>query len=330
MVRSLDEGTFGRVWECLDQKADEKKCTPARVAIKLLKPSSVVLEQSEFELEILQSLQPIADQGHMVRLLDHFMYKEKTPCYVFEYFPTSLASVLSPKTKTSETKPIPINLIVSFTHQILLALLYLGVQPRGGVIHGDLKPGNIMIGPSTSETDPTDQIKLIDFGSSHWGDGGRYDYYQSRWYRSPDIILGRRYGCGIDMWSLGCVVMEMITGQVLFPGDHETEMIERQVAILGLPSAHVINSGRFSSKYFNLSQTGLPLEASKSSPNTLHTLIYEHLPALGQIEKIHLLSLVSSMLEWDDQIRIKPLNALCHPLFTYYVETNKRFDFNLL
>lgn len=62
--------------------------------------------------------------------------------------------------------------------------------------------------------------QVIDFGSSCFEGEQVYSYIQSRFYRSPEVMLGLRYGCAIDMWSLACILAELYTGYPLFPGQH--------------------------------------------------------------------------------------------------------------
>ena len=75
------------------------------------------------------------------------------------------------------------------------------------MIHCDLKPENILL------RDPKrSAIKLVDFGSSCREGQTVYSYIQSRFYRSPEVLLGCSYTCAIDLWSLGCILFEMHTG----------------------------------------------------------------------------------------------------------------------
>ena len=62
-------------------------------------------------------------------------------------------------------------------------------------------------------------VQVIDFGSSCFEGKQVYSYIQSRFYRSPEVMLGLRYGTPIDMWSLACIMAELYTGYPLFPGD---------------------------------------------------------------------------------------------------------------
>lgn len=84
-------------------------------------------------------------------------------------------------------------------------------------------------------------IKVIDFGSSCYSHLRVYTYLQSRFYRSPEVILGHPYGTPIDMWSLGCILAELYTGCPLFPGEDEIEQLACIMEVLGLPPEHIIS-----------------------------------------------------------------------------------------
>lgn len=62
-------------------------------------------------------------------------------------------------------------------------------------------------------------VQVIDFGSSCFEGEQVYSYIQSRFYRSPEVMLGLGYGTAIDMWSLACILAELYTGFPLFPGE---------------------------------------------------------------------------------------------------------------
>lgn len=79
-----------------------------------------------------------------------------------------------------------------------------------------------------------------------------YSYIQSRFYRSPEVILGLPYDTAIDMWSLGCILVEMHTGTPLFGGQDEREQIGKIVGMLGLPPTSMVLSGKNGSKYFRI------------------------------------------------------------------------------
>lgn len=76
-------------------------------------------------------------------------------------------------------------------------------------------------------------IKVIDFGSACHESSRIYTYIQSRFYRSPEVILGLQYTSAIDMWSLGCIVAELFIGIPLFAGSSEYNQLSRIVEMLG-------------------------------------------------------------------------------------------------
>jgi serine/threonine protein kinase len=80
-------------------------------------------------------------------------------------------------------------------------------------------------------------IKVIDFGSSCFSDERVYTYIQSRFYRSPEVILGLPYGCEIDMWSFGCILAELLTGYPLFPGGCACTRRRRRGRLAGTSSS---------------------------------------------------------------------------------------------
>ena len=98
----------------------------------------------------------------------------------------------------------------------------------------DLRPENLLL-------DPTGYLKIVDFGSSCQLGQRIYQYIQSRFYRSPEVLLGIPYDLAIDMWSLGCILVEMHTGEPLFSGANEVDQMNKIVEVLGLPPKHVLD-----------------------------------------------------------------------------------------
>ena len=82
------------------------------------------------------------------------------------------------------------------------------------IIHCDLKPENILLKQQNKTG-----IKIIDLGSGCYEQEQIYTYIQSRFYRAPEIVFGIPYTSAIDMWSLGCIIVELYQGFPLFPGE---------------------------------------------------------------------------------------------------------------
>jgi len=96
-------------------------------------------------------------------------------------------------------------------------------------------------------------IKVIDFGSACFEGKTVYTYIQSRFYRSPEVLLGAPYNGAIDMWSLACVCVEMYLGLPLFPGVSQHNQLSRICAMLGTPP-DVFLEGKNGTKYFRRTQ----------------------------------------------------------------------------
>lgn len=131
------------------------------------------------------------------------------------------------------------------TRQALIALRFVH---NLGLVHSDVKPENILLSSYSRA-----QIKVIDFGSSCYLTDRQSSYIQSRSYRAPEVVLGLPYDGKIDVWSLGCVVAEMFTGEVTFQNDSIVSMLSRIEAICGPFPRHMIAQGRQSGRFFTKS-----------------------------------------------------------------------------
>jgi len=152
-------------------------------------------------------------------------------CLVFEMLSLNLYELL----KNTQFGGVSLNLIRKFAKQVLKALAFLA-KSDVDIIHCDLKPENILLRhPKKSG------VKVIDFGSSCRSNKRMYSYIQSRFYRSPEVMLGLPYTVAIDMWSLGCILAEMHTGEPLFSGSDQFDQMQKIVKLLGNVPAHMLD-----------------------------------------------------------------------------------------
>jgi dual specificity protein kinase YAK1 len=93
-------------------------------------------------------------------------------------------------------------------------------------------------------------LKVIDVGSACFEGFAVFQYIQSRYYRSPEVLMGLPYDTGIDMWSLGCIAAELFLGIPIFPGNSEFDQLAKIIEILGLPPQHLIFKAKQRDKYF--------------------------------------------------------------------------------
>ena len=199
------------------------------------------------------------------------------------------------------------------------------------------------------------RVKLIDFGSARQSDQTPETYMQSRFYRAPDVMLGLRVTSAVDMWSLGCVLVELLCGDPLFPGQDSHEMLYLLELCLGPVPASVLREGDFVTirQYYNpytietkrpvrsstartLRDEGVgwklrpvkkkKLSAGASAAIRMGMPVAERVRASLELhgrtgeedpeQLAQFISLVSSMLDYNLATRIRPVEALSHPFFS--------------
>ncbi|KAG0167665.1 dual specificity protein kinase yak1 [Apophysomyces sp. BC1034] len=249
VIDLLGQGTFGQVVKC------ERISTGELFSIKVIKNKPAYRTQSRMEVEILKKLNHTSDpddRHHILRLFHTFDHKNHL-CLVFELLSVNLYELL----KQNNFKGLSADLVRVITTQLLDTLV---VLKEAKIIHCDLKPENILL---TSVDSPT--IKVVDFGSACHEANRMYTYIQSRFYRSPEVLLNMKYTAAIDMWSLGCIVAELYLGLPLFPGRSEYNQLRRIVDMLGVPPTDILEKGKNTPRFFHrVTEHGKPEYKLKS------------------------------------------------------------------
>lgn len=114
------------------------------------------------------------------------------------------------------------------------------------LVHCDLKPENILY-TDQSHT----KVKVIDFGSASFLDHQSYDLLQTKPYRAPEVCFGCNFDFSADIWSLGCILYELLTGKVLFPYRTVQENLAKALAINKTSDFKVFQEGRRRKNYIN-------------------------------------------------------------------------------
>ncbi|KAK3103657.1 hypothetical protein FSP39_020812 [Pinctada imbricata] len=189
------------------------------------------------------------------------------------------------------------------------------------IIHCDLKPENILL-----KQQGRSGIKVIDFGSSCYEHQRIYTYIQSRFYRAPEVILGAKYGMPIDMWSLGCILAELLTGYPLFPGEDEGDQLACIIELEGMPPQKLLDQSKRARNF--ISSKGYPRYCTVTTlPDGSVSLnggrsrrgktrgppgTKDWVTALKGCDDPLFLDFMKRCLEWDPVTRMTPSQALRH------------------
>jgi dual-specificity kinase len=241
VLRLLGDGTFGRVLLAEDLNDRDRR----EVAVKVIRDVKRYAENAKIESDILKDIRRVDPNGGSTRsaiMLDNFSHN-KHYCMVFQPCGASLYDFL----KGNNYRGFWMQDIQSFATQSLEALSFLHSRLR--LTHTDLKPENILLeamgsprptefpreaawqkanrrsssrnrGSSEYLRPVSSRIRLIDFGNATYKDEHHSSIINTRQYRGPEVILSLGWNELSDVWSMGCILMELYTGELLF-GTHE-------------------------------------------------------------------------------------------------------------
>jgi len=284
--QKLGEGTFGEVYVATHEKTGE---VAALKKIKLECEVEGVPGTTLREVSLLKELQ----HPNVVQLKDVFYMPNDNKLYLcFEYCEFDLKKYMK-----SQSYKLSAECIKSFTWQMLAGLTWCH-QHR--IFHRDLKPQNVLVDPKKGT------LKLADFGLARAFTVPLRTYTHevvTLWYRAPEILLGaKQYSCPVDMWSIGTIIPEMVTGHPLFPGDSEIDEIFKIFRLLGTPNEML---------WQGVSQ--LP-DFKTNFPKWQPKALREAVPQTDRLNDQGL-DLVQQMLAYTPNARITAKDALEHPYF---------------
>ncbi|XP_034673086.1 serine/threonine-protein kinase AFC2 isoform X1 [Vitis riparia] len=323
----MGEGTFGQVLECWDRERKEM------VAVKIVRGIKKYREAAMIEIEVLQQLAKHDKGGNRcVQIRNWFDYRNHI-CIVFEKLGPSLYDFL----RKNNYRSFPIDLVREIGRQLLECVAFMHDLR---LIHTDLKPENILlVSPEyvkvpdykVSSRSPKDgsyfkrvpkssAIKVIDFGSTTYERQDQNYIVSTRHYRAPEVILGLGWSYPCDIWSVGCILVELCTGEALFQTHENLEHLAMMERVLGpLPQHMLKRVDRHAEKYVRRGRLDWPegatsresIKAVLKLPR-LQNLIMQHVDhSAGDL--IHLLQ---GLLRYDPSDRLTALGALRHPFFT--------------
>ena len=272
------------------------------VAIKKLSrpfQSAIDAKRTYRELRILNHM----NHSNIIALLDVF-----TPATTLEMFNdvfvvtplmvADLRNIVKTRTLEQKTKLETNELIKFLVYQILRGMKYVH---SAGIVHRDLKPSNIVVNEDW-------ELKLLDFGLARHTDNEMTGYVATRWYRAPEIMLciePLHYHQSVDMWSVGCIIAEMLTGKELFPGNDHIDQLNRILDLCGTPTEESICK----------ITSGEARNYMRSLPKMERKNFKEVFKGSDPL----IIDLLDKMLEIDVDRRITAVQALAHPYITVSV-----------
>lgn len=282
IVGFLGKGAFAQVFDCLDHKSGKN------FAIKILRNNEPYRASGLEECRILDLIKAgkCPDKG-ISYIYDHFEYRGHS-CIVLE----KLNENLSDFQKKRHKNCLPLDLVANITKQILRSVSFIH---NLNLIHCDLKPDNIMFRNS-------EQVEIIDFNSACEVSRKVSDYVQSRPYRAPEIVIDLEYSNKIDMWSIGCIVLEMITGKQIFPCETENELFKMYIEICGFPKRDYIMKGRRGNMFVD--RLGKFKIKATAKINSVDKILQGYDPKI--------IDFVDRLLKWDPVERLSAHQALNH------------------
>jgi len=293
-LRVLGEGNYGTVSEVI--RGSE------RGAMKRFKIDDEDDEETkEYALRTQKreiDLAKLLVHQNVVQVLD--FSETSVPYLVFELMPMNLLDLLQ-----KHPSGLDATTTKSMTQQLCEGV---GYCHQMSVVHRDLKPENILVDPNSCI------LKLCDFGASRRLDisaaanrnqmdelDDMTNYVGSRWYRGPESLANRTaYRFEIDIWGVACISAEMATGQNLFGGDDEAEVLVSIMSLIGVPP-------KYEAEQFELHDMPVPSMPTRRS----FTSPVSHMRGLG----FQGISLLTSMLQWDPKARPSMAACLAHQYF---------------
>lgn len=280
--RVVGNGSFGVVFQatCLE--------TGETVAIKK------VLQDKRFKNRELQIMKAV-DHPNIVKLKHcFFSHTDKDETFlhlVLEYVPDTVYRISKHYAKNNQRMP---NIFVKlYVYQMCRALAHIH---RVGICHRDIKPQNLLVNTESH------QLKLCDFGSAKVLVKGEpnISYICSRYYRAPELIFGATdYTTAIDVWSVGCVLAELLLGNPLFPGESGVDQLVEIIKVLGTPTKEEIHA-------MNPNYTEFRFPQIKAHPWT--KVFSKRMPPDA-------VDLVSKLLQYAPQKRMTAVQAMTHTFF---------------
>mmetsp|Transcript_239 Transcript_239/g.810 ORF Transcript_239/g.810 Transcript_239/m.810 type:complete len:408 (-) Transcript_239:69-1292(-) len=218
VVQALGKGAYGEVFLCHDRRTPESE-PPTQVAVKWIRSFT---SDEIYGKRVLREIRILSFLRHenTLKLVDVLTGVDSDDVFiVMPYMHIDLHRVIYSKMKITESH------VQAFVCQILRGTQYMH---SAGICHRDLKPQNVLVNQNCT-------LKIADFGLARSVTAPeKTEYVVTRWYRAPELVLWvDSYTEAVDLWSIGCIHVELMSRKPLFPGDHNLDMMRRIASVIG-------------------------------------------------------------------------------------------------
>ena len=312
--KKLGSGGFGTVYKISDLiEKNPNVFYAAKISKQVpddLESQKYFAKSQRIEASILKSLSAADKVGraHIVPIIKSFEMDTNVNCIIMELMKSDLLAFAKESNFSFDIRQLK-----QMTFQLVDSLAFLSSH---GIIHADLKPENILV---KNKID----LRIADFGTS-FTDNWNYDFVQSRYYRAPEVAARyKTFTPKIDMWSLGCILFEIFTGQILFDSKNaDTDSLEdcnhlvSQSRILG-QNPHLSKGTLFNNLEHPLGPRDYEKRAFDYITSPRKNIFDAHISKAKQRpldqEELSFADLIKKMLDFNPESRISPEEALRHP-----------------
>eukprot|EP00252_Welwitschia_mirabilis_P021610 TRINITY_DN5584_c0_g1_i6.p1 TRINITY_DN5584_c0_g1~~TRINITY_DN5584_c0_g1_i6.p1 ORF type:complete len:393 (-),score=43.28 TRINITY_DN5584_c0_g1_i6:159-1337(-) len=302
ILSKMGEGTFGRVLECWDREAKEV------VAVKIIRGIQKYRNAAMVEIDILSALaRHVKSSTRCVQIRNWFDFRNHI-CIVCEKLGPSLYDFL----RKNRYRPCPVSLVREFGKQLLESVAdYIKVPLIKKRSQDEMQYKHL---PKSSA------IKLIDFGSTTVDNRDHTSVVSTRHYRAPEVILGLGWTYPCDIWSVGCILVELCSGEALFQTHENLEHLAMMERVLGpLPQHMIKNADQRFGKYFkwgkrlNWPEGAASRESIRSVQklSSLKSIVMKHADRSVSV----FTNLLEGLLKFEPTERLTAQEALNHVFF---------------
>ncbi|XP_023230436.1 mitogen-activated protein kinase 14-like isoform X2 [Centruroides vittatus] len=286
----VGSGAYGQVCSAIDTVTSQK------VAIKkLARPfqSAIHAKRTYRELRLLKHM----NHENVIGLLNVFTPSTNIEDFQDVYLVTHLMGAdLNNIIRTQRLSDDHVQFLV---YQILRGLKYIH---SAAIIHRDLKPSNIAVNEDC-------ELKILDFGLARHAEIEMTGYVATRWYRAPEIMLNwQHYNHTVDIWSVGCIMAELLTSRTLFPGTDHIDQLLQIMSLVGTPDDSLLEK--------------IMSEEARNYIRSLPVIQKKDFKEVFKGANADAIDLLEKMLELDADRRPTATEALAHAYLVQYADPN--------